>query len=170
MRRVEIGQHKTDYYVDMLLVIEDRTKFVCINLQGDLVVYKKEYYKYRFLDPPEEENEKFGNPEFVKTEKLRLDNAHAKIHNLTTEVDALKERTQSLENLNKSRSMLEKLKGEPERVVGNPDEPQPTFTRDEIGKAFDAFMHKINTGVYGTNTPLNSNSFLPELDKVKNGI
>jgi predicted transcriptional regulator len=113
----------------------------------------------------EQRVEKFGNPEFVKTEKLRLDNAHAKIHNLTTEVDTLKKRVESLENLNKSRSMLEKLKGEPERVVGNPDEPQPTFTRIQCNYAFTNWALHLPKDYDAKE--IHVADFLSELDKIR---
>jgi len=192
MRRVDITNKMTDKTFTRNFIGTGSIYLVVENGGGGIEHYD-DTYTFRFLDPSEEENaitkkdymdlfdnlvehkgkiqsleqrvEKFGNPEFVNTEKLRLDNAHAKIHNLTTEVDALKERVESLENLNKSRSMLEKLKGEPERVVGNPDEPQPTFTRIQCNYAFTNWALHLPKDYDAKE--IHVADFLSELDKIR---
>lgn len=131
MRRVRIYTGRFIAPFTKYYIGESEKSYFCIGDSENCFVYDKKKVKIDFLDSQEEENNKFGNSELVE---------------LTEKVEKLEgEMTAVLDTLN--------------RVVGNPDTPQPTFTRDEAKQAFINYAGNPSTVAIGY--------FLSELDKIK---
>jgi hypothetical protein len=187
MRRIEIGWKTPKQTIgNIFLLAQDDRNYICVSDIGKILVYSKEDFTIRFLDPLEEEKQIFGNTELVK--QLQVDiyndrcNFEKSIIELTERVEKLEADNEKFPEIVNRLEMVvgmfgitPTMQGESERVVGNTDIPPRTWTREEIGEALFNYLigcineeeYKKYKSVYDEGTQEDVCCFFFELDKIK---